>query len=191
MVFPTSSLRRWKRAEYDRLVDLGAFEGDRVELIDGYLVVAEPKGTRHATAVRLVDDALRVRLPTGWMVTTQDPLALDEDSEPEPDVAVVRGGVRDYARGHPERAALVIEVAESSLDFDRRHKGSLYARAGLADYWIVNLIDEQLEVHRVPVVDASAGYGWRYASVERLVPPSAITPLAFPELSIPIADLLP
>ncbi|MBI3637735.1 MAG: Uma2 family endonuclease [Candidatus Rokubacteria bacterium] len=188
---PTSSLRRWKRAEYDRLVDLGAFEGDRVELIDGYLVVGEPKGSRHATAVGLVADALRVRLTAGWSLRLQDPIALDERSEPEPDVAVVPGDRRDYVRGHPERAALIVEIAESSLDFDRHHKGSLYARAGLADYWIVNLVDEQLEVYRAPVVDPSATYGWRYGSVERLVPPSAITPLAFPEFSLPIADLLP
>jgi Uma2 family endonuclease len=185
------TLRRWKRVEYEKLVDLGLFHGDPVELIGGQLVVAEPQGSYHATAVGAADDALRAILPPGWIVRAQMPVALDEDSEPEPDLAVVPGVRSDYRGSHPARPVLALEVAESSLDFDREHKGSLYARAGVADYWIVNLLDRVLEVYRDPAPDPSAPYGWRYRSVEALTPPAVVSPLALPSARITVADLLP
>lgn len=185
------TLRRWKRIEYERLVDLGLFQGDPVELIGGHLVVAEPQGSAHATAVGAADDALRAVLPPGWMVRAQMPLALDDESSPEPDLVVVSGVRADYRHAHPARPALALEVADSSLDFDREHKGSLYARAGVQDYWIVNLIERVLEVYRDPGPDPSAHEGWRYRSVERLAPPSIVVPLALPAARIAIADLLP
>src|SRR5256886_10465278 len=129
MTAPPLTLRRWKRVEYERLVDLGAFQHDPVELIGGHLVVAEPQGSRHATAVGAADDALRAILPPGWIVRAQMPVALDDESVPEPDLAVVAGVRADYRASHPARPALVLEVADSSLDLDREHKGSLYARA--------------------------------------------------------------
>lgn len=86
---------------------------------------------------------------------------------------------------------LALEVAESSLDFDRQHKGSLYARAGVQDYWIVNLIARVLEVYRDPVPDPSAAYGWRYHSVTTLAPRAVAAPLALPSTRIAVADLLP
>jgi Uma2 family endonuclease len=185
------TLRRWKRVEYDRLVELGAFEHERIELVGGYLIVAEPKGSRHTTAVGMTWDALRAALPPGWIVRAEAAIALDDESEPEPDIAVVAGSRADYRDAHPARPVLAIEVAESSLAFDRRRKGSLYARAGVADYWIVNLIDGVLEVYRDPVPDASARYGWRYRSVETLAPPSIATPLALPTVRIAVGALLP
>src|SRR5512138_3779920 len=143
--------RRWTRKEYDTLVKNGFFNEDEpIELLGGQLVVAEPKGSPHSTAVALTVEALRVAFGSGWLVRVQDPIALDAESEPEPDVAVVLGHARDYLADHPARPALLIEVAESSLAFDRDHKGSLYARAGVADYWIVNLPDAALEVYRRP-----------------------------------------
>ena len=185
------TLRRWKRAEYERLVDLGLFQSDPVELIGGQLVVAEPQGSYHATAVGAADDALRAVLPPGWIVRAQMPVALDDESAPEPDLAVVPGTRADYRESHPSRPALVLEVADSSLDFDRQHKGSLYARAGVQDYWIVNLIDRVLEVYRDQGPDQSAPYGWRYRSVETLPPPAVVVPLAPPSAQIAVADLLP
>jgi Uma2 family endonuclease len=104
---------------------------------------------------------------------------------------VVRGGLRDYRDEHPSVAALVVEVAMSSLIFDRRHKGSVYARAGVADYWIVNLVDRVLEVHRVPVADAAADFGWRYADVTTLTSEAIVAPLAGPVQSVAVADRLP
>jgi Uma2 family endonuclease len=183
--------RRWKRAEYERLVDLGLFQGDPVELIGGKLVVAEPQGSYHAAALGAADDALRAVLPPGWIVRDQMPVALDDESAPEPDLVLVPGTRADYCDGHPSRPALVLEIADSSLDFDRQHKGSLYARAGVEDYWIVNLIDRVLEVYRDPGADPSAPYGWRYRSVRTLVPPAAVAPLALPSTHIAVAELLP
>jgi Uma2 family endonuclease len=117
-------------------------------------------------------------------------IALDDESEPEPDVAVVAGTVAEYLHEHPTRPVLTVEVSESSLALDRLHKGSLYARAGLADYWVVNLIDRVLEVYREPVRDADAPYGWRYARREVLDATVVATPLAAPQVVIRVADLL-
>jgi Uma2 family endonuclease len=185
------SIRRWTRSEYDRLVDLGMLHGEAIELIGGQLVVAEPQGSYHATATGLVHDALHAVLPPGWLLRTQMPVALDDDSEPEPDVALVPGGWADYRHGHPTRPALVVEVAESSLAFDRQHKSGLYARGGVADYWIVNLIDRVLEVHRDPMPDPGGVYGWRYRTVQVLQPDAACALLALPGVRLAVGDLLP
>ena len=190
MAQPPLTLKRWKRVEYERLVDLGAFEGDPVELIGGLLIVAEPQNSPHATAVGAADDALRAVLPPGFIVRAQMPIALDDESSPEPDLAVVPGRRADYQLAHPTGAALVVEVADSSLQFDRREKGSLYARARIAEYWIVNLIDRVLEIHRDPAPDPAAPHGWRYRSVSILAPPSVVTPVALPSARIRIADLV-
>ena len=186
------TLRRWKRVEYERLVDLGAFDEDEpLELIGGQLIVAEPKGSEHATGVEMAGDALRAALPAGWIVRGQNPVSLDDESAPEPDIAVVRGSRADYRHAHPTRPALIIEVAETSLRFDRIEKGSLYARAGIADYWIVNLVDRVVEVYRDPDADVTAPYGWRYMSVDRFSPSSSIAPIGVPATPIPVAALLP
>jgi Uma2 family endonuclease len=143
--------RRFSRAEYERLIDLGVFRpGEAIELIGGQLMVAEPQGAAHYTAIRKTARALEAAFGPWWEVRTEGPIALDEDSEPEPDVVVVAGGPDDYGRAHPSRPALTVEVAESNLGVDRRHKGSLYARAGLSDYWVLNLVDRVLEVFRGP-----------------------------------------
>ena len=185
------TLRRWQRAEYDRLVDLGVFQGEPIELIGGQLVVAEPQGSYHASAITKVDYALRAIVPPGWIVRLQAPVSLDDESEPEPDLVVVPGRPGDYRASHPAHPALVVEVAESSLDFDRTRKGSLYARAAVPDYWVVNLVDGVVEVYRDPEPDASAAFGWRYRSVTRLTPPATVAPLAFSGQHIAVADLLP
>jgi Uma2 family endonuclease len=127
----------------------------------------------------------------GWEVRTEGPIGLDDDSEPEPDVAVVPGGPDDYSRAHPSRPALTVEVAESSLAVDRGHKGSLYARAGVGDYWVLNLVDRFLEVYREPAPDSAAPFGWRYARREVFDASACVTPLAAPESSIPVSRLLP
>lgn len=184
--------RRWTRREYDRLIEVGVFRPDEaVELLGGELIVSEPQGSAHHVAVSLVEEALRAALGTGWVVRNQGPVALDEESEPEPDISVAPGVWRDYAREHPARPVLVVEVAESSLRLDRQHKGSLYARAGLADYWVLNLVERVLEVYHVPVADPAAPFGWRYASGEVLGPESSIAPLIAPAAVVRVADLLP
>lgn len=184
------TLHRWKRVEYERLVELGAFAGQPIELIGGYLIVAEPQGSYHATTVDSVYDVLRAVVPDGWIVRNEKPVALDDDSEPEPDLAVVRGVRADYREGHPTRVALVVEVADSSLAFDRRDKGSLYARGGVEDYWIVNLVDRVIEIYRDPAPDPVAVYGWGYRSVETFASPAIVTPLSLPTTQIAVAALL-
>jgi Uma2 family endonuclease len=183
--------KHWRRVEYERLVDLGVFDGEPLELIGGQLIVAEPHGSPHAAAIGMTGDAVRAALPPGWIVRIQTPIALDDESAPEPDVAVVRGRHADYRDAHPARAALVVEVAESSLAFDRVQKGSLYARAGIADYWIVNLEDRVVEVYRDPIPDLTAPFGWRYSSVERMRPAALLTLLHLPQAAVPVAALLP
>jgi Uma2 family endonuclease len=185
------TLRRWTRIEYDRLVDLGVFEGEPLELLGGLLIVAEPKGAYHSSAVTMVEYAVRAALPPGWIVRTQQPVSLDDESEPEPDLIVVPGRPADYRHAHPERPALAIEVADSSLSFDRQRKGSLYARARIQDYWIVNLIDRVLEIYRDPGPDVSALHGSRYRSVTTLVPGATAVPLAFPDCRLAVSDFLP
>ncbi len=189
---PVLQIKRWKRVEYEQLVEKGVFlPGDRVELIDGLLVVAEPQSSPHYTAIRLVERVLVRAFGAGWDVRTQAPIALDETSEPEPDVAVVRGDLRDYAAAHPADPALVVEVALTSLAVDREHKASLYARSGRPEYWIVNLVDRVLEVHRAPAPAPSAPYGWEYHAVEVLGPGDTASVLAAPSARIAVADLLP
>jgi Uma2 family endonuclease len=184
--------RRWKRVEYERLIESGFFQpGDPTELVGGQLIVAEPQGSSHFAAIRAVEEALRATFGSGWEVRAQGPIALDEESEPEPDVAVVPGTFRDYVIGHPSEPVLVVEVSESSLALDREHKGSVYARARLADYWIVNLVDRVLEVYREPIGDQAAPFGWRYRSIEVLEPSASVAPLAAPDARLLVADLLP
>src|SRR2546428_4569900 len=112
--------RRWTRVEYERLIELGVFQpGERLELIDGLLVVREPQGSRHASAIRRVLAALHRALGDAWQIDSQLPVALDADSEPEPDVAVVPRDSGAYRDAHPTRAVLIVEVAESSYQVDR------------------------------------------------------------------------
>jgi Uma2 family endonuclease len=184
-------LRRWKRVEYDRLVEDGFFRADDpVELLGGQMIVAEPQGSRHFAAIRAAEEALRAAFGPGWEVRGQGPLALDDESEPEPDLAVVPGSFHDYRAAHPSRPVLVVEVAESSLLLDREHKGSLYARAGLADYWIVNLPERRIEIYREPAPDADAVFGWRYRSVVVPAGDAWISPLEAPSARVRVADLL-
>jgi Uma2 family endonuclease len=184
--------KRWTRVEYDRLIDLGAFgPDDRVELLGGQLVVREPQGSPHATAVRLVAQALRHAFGPGWIIEGQLPVSLDEESEPEPDVTVVAGRPRDYLALHPSRPVLVVEVALTSLALDRGEKAGLYARARLEDYWIVNLVDHVLEVYRDPRADTTAPYGWRYAATLTLAGRDHVSPRSAPGAQILVADLLP
>ena len=184
--------RRFTRAEYDRLIEQGFFDEDEpIELLNGLLVVKEPQGSAHIRMVSHIRRVLQRAFGERYDVLVQSPIALDDASEPEPDLAVVRGRPKDHLRSLPSSPALVVEVADSSLTKDRYEKSGLYARNGVADYWIVNLVDRCVEVYRAPVSDPAAPYGWRYASVTMLRPGETVSPLAAPGARIPIADLLP
>jgi len=184
--------RRWTRAEYERMIDHALFgPQERVELIDGEILKMAPQYPAHSAMVAQAQRVLDEAFGPGFHARVQMPFLLDPMSEPEPDVTVVTGGPRDYVAAHPNRTALLVEVAESTLRFDRRWKSSLYARAGVAEYWIVNLVDRELEAYREPALDPDARYGWSYAVVLHLRAPDDVTPLAAPEARIRVADLLP
>ena len=185
-------IRRWTRQEYGRLIDLGFFGEDRkdnkIELLEGRMIVAEPQNTPHATACDLAGEALRAAFGSGWRVRMGLPMAMDPDSEPEPDLAVLRGSPRDWLADHPSTAALVVEIADTSLRFDRVVKGRVYAAAGIADYWIVNLRDRVVEVYREPIRGTRRAH---YAATHVAPPGETLTPLAAPGARIAVDGLLP
>jgi Uma2 family endonuclease len=175
----------WSREEYDRMIAAGVFRsGARLELVDGEILEMTPQGSLHATSVRLVEDALRRVFGQGYDVRSQFPLAVDDLSEPEPDIAVVTGGPRDYRDAHPCTALLVVEVSDSSLGFDRTRKLALYARNLIAEYWIVNLQENRLERYRQPENEV-------YSQTDILGPEDILAEVAGRNCRIPIADLLP
>ncbi len=176
--------RRWTRVEYDRMVEAGGFAPDaRIELLDGEIWEMTPLGSRHATAYELVGAALGSAFPSAY-VRHQLPFALDDLSEPEPDVVVVAGAIRDYSDGHPTQAMLVVEVSESSLSYDRGRKLSAYARNGVPEYWILDLTVARLEVYRDPA-------GATHQSMIALTGADTVSPMLAPDASIQVADLLP
>jgi Uma2 family endonuclease len=175
-------IRPLRRAEYDKRVELGLFEEERIELLAGVLVQKSPSGPAYAHAVGRLNELFVVALHGRAVVRPQLPMALSDDSEPEPDLVVSPAG--EYWREHPSQAYLVIEVADSSLRKDRRIKGALYAAAGIPEYWLVNLVDKVFEVHRDP---QPAGYD----SIVRVGRGETIAPLRFPDLVVAIDDVIP
>jgi Uma2 family endonuclease len=184
-----AATRRWRREEYERLVALGFFAGERLELLDGVLAVREPQGSSHAAMAAQIALVVAPAFAPGWHPRLHAPLALGADSEPEPDVAIVPGLPRDHLHRHPSTAALVVEIADSSLRLDRRVKSVLYARARLPEYWIANLVDGVLEVHRDPGPDPASGWGYRLRRV--LARSEVVAPLLAPAAHISVTDLLP
>lgn len=150
-----------------------------------------PMRPLHATVITLAARTLEQAFGDGYFVRWQMPLALDEYSEPEPDVMVVQGDVRDYLAEHPTTAVLVVEVAESSLAYDQVEKASLYAAAGLPDYWLFNLVQRRLEVRRDPVPNRQQPHGFGYQTTLYFQPGDVVWPLARPDLQIPVADMFP
>ncbi len=161
--------RPMSREEFERAAEVGLFAPEeRLELIGGEVLrKVSPQGTAHATATQLVEDALRGRFREHHVVRVQLPLALGPRDEPEPDIAVVPGSARDYEKAHPSQAVLVVEVADTTLMLDRTTKASLYAKAGVPEYWIVNLRDRVVEVHLEPAPMAEQPFGYHYRSLTR------------------------
>ncbi len=175
-------LRPLHRREYDRLVQEGVFDNERVELIDGMLLTMSPQGTRHSHVIRTLTRILVPALAGRALVQVQQPLAQGDDSEPEPDISIVSEA--PYLDDHPSQAFLVVEVADSSLRADRLLKTRLYARNGVPEYWIVNVAGRVIEVHRQPAGEA-------YRQVTQHAPGDTIAPEAFPDITITVADLIP
>ncbi|HEY7216008.1 MAG TPA: Uma2 family endonuclease, partial [Thermoanaerobaculia bacterium] len=172
--------------EYERLASRGFFAGRRVELIDGIIYDMTPQKSSHATAFRLAQECLRTVFPPGegYEIRGQLPLVLGEDSEPEPDLAVVAGGIRDFRDSHPTTALLIVEVADSSLLHDRKQKIPLYARCGIPETWLLNLPRKALEVYRDPIDGV-----YRTRMVLRVG--DTISPVSRPEASVAVGEMLP
>jgi Uma2 family endonuclease len=165
-----SALYRMPLQRYEAMVESGVFtKRDKLHLIDGYLVAKMTQRDPHSTVDDLCRDQLAGVVPAGWYVRSNKPVRIPPRSKPEPDHAVVRGKVRDYSRRSPEPAdvALVVEIAESSLTDDRKLMALVYGNAGIPIYWIVNLVDRQVEVYTVPHADG-------YASREVYLPGSFV-----------------
>lgn len=181
--------RRWTRDEYHKVAALGVFADERVELIGGQIVTQSPQGSEHVAATDRVAEKLRDIFGAGFWVRMQFPLDLGQLSEPEPDIAVVRGRREDYT-DHPTTALLIVEVSDTTLAYDCGAKASLYAAAGIDEYWIVNLNDRQLEVFREPVADPAMTFGHKYNSRTILKSGDTVSPLAAPRASLHVNELL-
>jgi len=181
----TIELRRWTRSEYHKMIEAGLFAPEeRVELVEGEILRMTPQASAHFTAIRPAEKAAARAFGAGFEVRAQAPLALTRDSEPQPDIAIVRGSPRDYAAAHPATALLLIEVSDTTLDYDRHSKAGLYAQAAIRDYWIVNLVDRCLEVYRKPGPHS-------YQSKQCFLPGDSLSPLAAPHADIAVSDILP
>ena len=184
--------RLWTRSEYMAMAEAGILAPDeRTELIGGEIIQISPQKGPHASGVVLVDEALRGIFSGNFHIRPQLPLSVEEISDPEPDVAIVSGKPRDYVEFHPTTALLVVEVSDSTLAYDRGQKASLYAKAGIADYWILNLPEQRLEVYRRPAPMSNQPFGYGYTSSTIYFSTDAVAPLAMPESAVRVADLLP
>ncbi len=178
---------RWTRDEYHRLGEKGFFAHRRVELIRGEVIEMSPMREPHACAIALTADVLRATFGPGFYIRSQVPLNLDPD-EPEPDVAIVPGSPRDYS-DTPTHALLVVEIADSSLTFDTTVKAELYATAGIADYWVLDLEGRRLLVFRDPTPLPPGGVAYRTQLVYG--PADSVAPVAAPNSPVRVGDMLP
>jgi Uma2 family endonuclease len=183
----STQIRPLTSAEYYQMMESGIIrEGERVELILGQIFTMAAKGTRHTVTTTKLLKKLLTLVGDLAIVRCQDPITLPNNSEPEPDLVIARLRSDDYIDSHPapEDVILVIEVADSSIKFDRETKAPLYAAAGIGEYWIVNLIDNRLEIYRQPEGDI-------YTSIEIVTPPRLISLPQYSEISLDIGDFFP
>lgn len=182
--------KRYSVAEFHQMWESGLFDDCRPMLINGQVFEMATPGPAHCVATSLVDYALKSIFATGFFVRVQMPLVLGQRSDPVPDIAVVVGGPRDYPT-HPTTAELVVEVADTSLNMDTGAKAQLYAAAGIAEYWVIDLNNRLLIVHRDPRPDTTNPFGASYATVTSLSHGQSVNPLASPLASVNVADLIP
>lgn len=182
--------RRWTTAEYYALSDAGFFDDERVELLDGEIWTLPPQKTPHSSAIRRSVDVLWELFGDDFDIRQQLPMTLEDGTEPEPDVLVIPGQWQDYEDHHPvpSEARLLVEVSDATLRKDRGEKLRAYARAGIVDYWIVNLVNRRLEVYRDPAL-INGGYG--YKIVQTLFDGDSIAPLSALSGTVAVADLFP
>jgi Uma2 family endonuclease len=177
------------REMYYRLAELGFFEDRQVELIEGEVIEMSPVSPRHFASGDRIQKLFNAVFGEGYWVRFQGPLVLG-DSEPQPDIAVVEGTPEMYQQEHPHKAVLVVEISDATLQYDRTYKLSLYARAGIPEYWIVNLKEQLLEIYRepIPLEETPFGYGYRIREIRR--PGETVHPLIKPDVALAVSELL-
>lgn len=183
---------RWTSEQFYEMGEAGLFEGRPVVLIDGEILVMPPMSAPHHSVVSLVAEALSAAFGSGFFIREQAPFNVGSSTDPEPDVAVIKGAIRDFSGQHPSDSALIVEVSKTTLNFDRREKASLYAKAGIPEYWIVNLDNQpaHLEVLRAPQTDATQPFGFGYADVKVYQAGEIVQPLSASE-PVAVSALLP
>lgn len=186
-VFPRP--KRWTVAEFHEVRSTGIWDGQRTYLVRGVIWEQGPMKPPHAALVGIVEKALESAFGVGYCCRTQVPLVLGLDSDPFPDVAILSGTLRDYLTSHPTSAHLVVEVADTSMFEDQTTKAELYATAGIQEYWIVDVNDRKLYVHRDPKAIPAGGVSYR--NTFALTVNDTVSPLAAPNETIRVADLLP
>ncbi len=182
-------LHKWTQKEYYQMAELGFFQGKQVELIKGRIIEMSLVNKPHATAVRKLLSVLKTFFGDGFLIDSQLPMSFSKASEPEPDVAVIKGVIEDFTKSHPKTAELIVEVSDSTLRYDRTVKVELYAQNKIREYWILNLKKRCLEVYRQPKKDNKLGF--IYSEIKILTEDDLVSPLAAPNEKIKIADLLP
>lgn len=181
---------RWTREQYLHMSDLGWFAGQKVELIDGKIIDMPSPKNLHVMAVENAQDALKRAFGPKYWVRSQSTIDLGPRSVPDPDIAVVPGP-RRHDVDYPTTAVLVVEASETTLWLDHNRKLPIYAAADIPEYWIINLVDRQLEVYRAPGPDPARRSRHRYGVTVILKPGDYVTPLAAPKKRIAVAKLLP
>jgi Uma2 family endonuclease len=178
--------------QFYKLLELGFFRGKRVELVNGVIYEMPAQKNDHLIIIHEVAQAVERAFGRGYWARIQGSLDLRPLSVLDPDVALVAGKRRaQLGQPNPTTALLIVEVSDTTVGYDRHRKASIYARAGIADYWIVNLKRRHLEVRRQPGPNLSAKHNYGYGSLTILRPPEVVSPLAAPKAKIPVADLLP
>lgn len=179
--------RLWSVKEYYLMADTGILSPDeRVELLEGEVISMAAKNPPHVITTKLASDYLEDLLTGLALVRTQDPIHINEHSQPEPDIAVVMLPLRRYLEHHPlvDEIFLIIEVADATLTFDTERKAALYAQAGVTDYWVVDVGDRQVYIFREPVAGT-------YTNKSVLSENCTIKPLAFPEIEVALWEFFP
>lgn len=188
---PRPLLMRWTVEQFHAVNATGVFAGRRPFLLDGVIWEQGPMNPPHAIALELLLAAIPAAFGTGWRIRVQTPLTVDAENDPFPDFAVVQGSPRDNPAAHPTTAALVIEVADTSLREDLAEKAERYATAGVLDYWVLDIVNRRLHVLRDPQPLPKGLGATAYRTQQVLNPTDRVSPLAAPSASILVGDLLP
>jgi Uma2 family endonuclease len=180
-------LKSWTVQDYHRMGEVGILDPtERTELIAGQIILMVAKGTPHVIALQLLAREFLGQLGDNTLIRTQDPIHLNDSSEPEPDLVIVQGEILDYVDRHPQPSDihLLVEVADTTLNYDCQTKAKIYAQAGILDYWVIDIKNRQVHIFRDPT---SIGYASHLILAESQI----VSSLAFPTIVLPITSLLP